>query len=109
MGHRAGILVGAALLIAYIGGYIALLRPADLTILDGETGCRVRLPAYRIGGPVPQTAFRPLLWIDQRVRPRYWAWESLPYGSNSMSYCDDERAGKEAAEPVGAPDRGGGK
>ena len=84
MGRLSGVLVGSALL-AYLGAYFAMLQPANLTILDGASGYRGRLPAYRMGGSVTATAFRPLLWLDKQIRPRYWAWESLPYGSSCMS------------------------
>ena len=74
MGRESGIiLVGFALLLAYICGYLALLQPVDLTILDGASGYRVRFPAYRMGGSVTATAFQPLLRLDQQVRPWYWA------------------------------------
>jgi hypothetical protein len=78
------ILLVLILLLGYLGAYVALLRPADLIILDGASGYQVRLPAYRMGGPIAQTTFEPLFRLDRQLRPSYWAWKSLPYGSNCM-------------------------
>lgn len=77
------------LLVAYVGGYVALLSPGELVLLDGGSGLRARVPAYRVGGLVPRTIFGPALWVDQRVRPQYWDWEELPYGSECMSERSD--------------------
>ena len=75
----------ALLAVAYVGLYWVLARPADSVILDGGSGYRVRIPGYRIGGRATGAIFRPALWADQRIPPRYWEFETSPYGSNCMS------------------------
>lgn len=85
MPSRIGVLVAFALIIvAYVAGYFAMLRPADIVVLDGEVGLRVRVPVYEVSGSAPRTLFRPALWVDRQVRSRYWACEKLSYGSECM-------------------------
>jgi hypothetical protein len=80
-------LIVVALLLSYVGGYLALLQPVDLLLLHdgGSTVYRMRFPGYRVGGPVIETAFRPLLWLDQRIRLGYWASGPLPNGSDTVA------------------------
>ena len=88
MSRTIGVLIVLALL-TYLGGYAVLLQPIDLMILDGASGYRARFPAYRVSAPGVETAVRPVAWLDQQVRPRYWAWQSLPHGSGAMRGRDD--------------------
>ena len=73
------IIVGIAVgLVAYVGGYLALLDPgwAGDVSLQGSAG--YRYPAYRVGGAFADAAFQPAAWVDQQVRPGYWAYREEP-------------------------------
>ena len=72
------------LFLAYFVSYLALLEPLDFVILDGHSGYRVRTAGYRIGNGFVATAFEPLLRLDHFVRPKFWEWEQLGYGSSPM-------------------------
>jgi hypothetical protein len=91
MPRRSAILISFAFLFLYFAAYLALLKPAHCTILDGASGRRVRYPMYRIGGSLTATVFRPVLWLDHKIRPLYWAWEELPYGASCMIEKDEVR------------------
>ena len=78
-----------ALLVVYIGSYLALLQPFNLDLYNGQSGTRYRSPWFRIGGPVTARVFQPMLWVDRQVRPNFWQPQRLFYGSNGM-YPEDE-------------------
>jgi hypothetical protein len=63
------------LVVAYIVTYCALLNPV---VVANEVhlgmiieGCRE--PDYRAGGDFARVFFRPANWMDQHIRPAYWA------------------------------------
>ena len=69
------IVVGVALtVVTYVGAYAALLNPVWYGDVSLHRSAGRRFPAYRAGGEFAETAFRPASWVDQRVRPHYWAW-----------------------------------
>jgi hypothetical protein len=67
-------LIGIAFL--YVASYALLLIPEHLgAYLLGGRICCYRIPKYRIGGELVHTVFWPIQWLDNRLRPSYWAWE----------------------------------
>ena len=80
--------------VAYLGAYVALLRPESYWFCSlGSVGSPYqREPAFRFCGDRAKTAFAPLLWMDQRIRPTYWAGVQLRDG-HSVSGEEAQRLG----------------
>ena len=76
----------------YAGCYLAMVQRhvgSGLSIDAGAQHCwEFTYPGYRVGGKGMELFFRPALWIDQRIRTRYWAetTESDPGPKHSASY-----------------------
>jgi hypothetical protein len=85
--HLRRIVVGIVLLVvAYVISYAALLDPAEWGYGGLHRMIVGRDPAYRAGGEFADTAFRPALWVDQHVRPDYWATHEVR--STSFTHVD---------------------
>jgi len=62
-------------LATYVGLYVSLLQP-DIFIpcsLNSHFQMHLRAPRYRVGGTAAEIAFRPLSYLDRKIRPHYWA------------------------------------
>ena len=72
-------------IVAYVGSYFALLDAPQF--VEPEKGYfLLRRAGFKAGGKWSETAFHPLIELDQRVRPRFW--------------CDYTESGKRfAGEP----------
>jgi hypothetical protein len=60
-----------ALLLLYVGAYLALVRVSPVTVTTGS-GPWDCVPVYRIGGRTAQVFFTPANVIDRRIRHREW-------------------------------------
>ena len=88
-----------ALAASYIGSYIALHDPEAFT-LACSLGCsrnlvhrvpRFRVPHFRAFNTEARRVFKPLMWIDQKVRTNYW------------QYMEDLSPGADSILPLGSP------
>jgi hypothetical protein len=62
-------LLGASILAGvYLASYFVLLNPSFFSSLNIAT----RTPKYRFGGAIAKEMFRPVNWMDKRIRPEYW-------------------------------------
>ncbi len=57
-----------ALLLAYIGAYLVLLRPMEIS-----PGVHFRM--YAIDRHTARKIFAPLEFLDRNIRPKYWVCE----------------------------------
>ena len=68
------IAIGVALsLLAYVVSYAVLLNPVEWGYGGLHRMSVGRVPTYRAGGEFADTVFGPALWVDEHVRPDYWA------------------------------------
>ena len=58
-----------------VGSYFATLRPAITILASGWSASCCRSPRYRIDNAAMRAAYAPLLWLDRKIRPKYWSWE----------------------------------
>jgi hypothetical protein len=58
---------------SYVGGYLLLLRPAELWVGSFGSLEHDRIPGYRCGGAFSELLFAPLVRVDHRIRPTYWS------------------------------------
>src|SRR4051794_27920726 len=87
-----GSLIGlVVLLVPYVGAYLALVEPETPYLstsgsgsgppLYGNVDLDGRLPraaSYRHGDDIAACVFRPLQYLDVRLRPRFWQSEGSP-------------------------------
>ena len=69
-----GIIV-AALLMAYLGGYLLVVQPRLNPFLSWKGVPLSKYPYYRVEGPVVKTLFEPLVQLDRRAFPKRWFYE----------------------------------
>jgi hypothetical protein len=81
--------IGVALsLLAYVVSYAILLKPDEYGY-GGLSRMRVgRDPNYRAGGEFAYTVFEPALWVDQHIRPDFWAWRGIVAGPPPYDAAD---------------------
>ena len=69
----------------YAGSYLCLLDPFDLESSSGHNTHHFLIPLYRVEAPFIHELFAPAVWLDQRVRPKYWNWlENHPYSPSEF-------------------------
>jgi|HubBroStandDraft_4_1064222.scaffolds.fasta_scaffold130713_2 hypothetical protein len=80
----AGATVGAAL---YVSAYLLLSTPDTFRFCSlGYAGTPYsRVAEFRVGGETAKQLFAPLTWIDQAIRPNYWAGTELFDGTSVPS------------------------
>jgi hypothetical protein len=67
-----------AVLLLYLLSYVALLQPKEYVACVVPSTIHVREPAYCMNNKLLAAMYSPLLWLDKRVRPKYWQWIETP-------------------------------
>ncbi len=79
-------------LVLYVVSYGVLLDPvcfvsSPLQLSGPATTVFMRDPQYRLKDPLVNKIFKPMVWIDQKVRPNYWGWtEPMPTVHSSADW-----------------------
>jgi hypothetical protein len=87
-------IAAAICVLTYVGAYVALLQTDCFWFCSlGYSGSPYqRVAEFRIGGERAKTIFGPLLWVDQTIRPTYWAGVRL-FDGRSVSGNDPRASG----------------
>jgi hypothetical protein len=59
--------------VLYVCSYLVLLKPSEPFVEPEKGNYVLRRDEYRIGGETARFLFRPMVEIDWRIRPKYWA------------------------------------
>jgi hypothetical protein len=60
------------LVCVYLGAYSANLDALEVNVRLHGVASHYRDPRFRVGDTVSQFVFRPVVCIDQMLRPEYW-------------------------------------
>jgi hypothetical protein len=79
----------------YVGSYFVLMTPMPYNSLKGTgpspTTVSRKVARYRFGGGLAETVFRPMHWIDRRIRQDTWNGSDEENGTSLVLTPRDER------------------